>query len=152
MNSVIKELYNALRQPPYVLSVEKLWLAYSTKQPDKVKTPNVVNQLADIISLIRFQLGQSTELTSFSADVARRFQAWTFDKQKGGFKFTPEQSEWLRLIRDHIAASIEVTVDDLELSPFDSMGGLGKFYQLFKDYEGGYENVLKEMDYALIEA
>jgi type I restriction enzyme R subunit len=129
-----------------------LWFAYGIKQPDKVKTPNVVGQLADIISLIRFQLGQSTELGSFSADVARRFQAWTFDKQKGSFKFTSEQSEWLRLIRDHIAASIAVTEDDLELSPFDSMGGLGKFYQLFKDYEGGYEYVLEEMNYALMAA
>jgi type I restriction enzyme R subunit len=149
---MIKELYDALRQPPYVLSVEKLWFAYSIKQPDKVKTPNVVGQLADIISLIRFQLGQSAELGSFSADVARRFQAWTFDKQKGSFKFTPEQSEWLRLIRDHIAASIAVTEDDLELSPFDSMGGLGKFYQLFKGHEGGYETVLEEMNFALIAA
>ena len=149
---MIKELYDALRQPPYVLSVEKLWFAYSVKQPDKVKTPNVVNQLADIISLIRFQIGQTTELNSFSADVARRFQAWTFDKQKGNFKFTQEQAEWLRLIRDHIAASIEVTTDDLELSPFDSMGGLGKFYQLFKNYDGGYEYVLKEMNYALLAA
>jgi type I restriction enzyme R subunit len=149
---MIKGLYEALRQPPYILSVEKLWFAYGIKQPDKVKTPNVVNQLADIISLIRFQLGQTTELSSFSADVARRFQAWTFDKQRGSFKFTQEQSEWLRLIRDHIAASIEVTTDDLELSPFDSMGGLGKFYQLFKDYEGGYEYVLKEMNYALMAA
>jgi type I restriction enzyme R subunit len=149
---LVKGLHEALRQPPYVLSVEKLWFAYLTKQPGKVKTHNVVNQLADIISLIRFQLGRSTELNSFSADVAKRFQTWTFDKQKGNFKFTQEQSDWLRLIRDHIAASIEVTADDLELSPFDNMGGLGKFYQLFKDYEGGYEYVLKEINYALMAA
>jgi type I site-specific restriction endonuclease len=92
------------------------------------------------------------ELTSFSADVAKRFQAWTFDKQRGCCKFTQEQSEWLRFISDHIAASIEVTADDLKLSPFDSMGGRGKFYQLFKDYEDGYEYVLKEINYALIAA
>ncbi|MDR1051042.1 MAG: DEAD/DEAH box helicase family protein [Deltaproteobacteria bacterium] len=149
---MIKELHDALRQPPYVLLVEKLWFAYGVKQPDKVKTTNIVSQLADIVSLIRFQLGQSTELASFSADVKRRFQVWTFDKQKGSFKFTQEQAEWLRLIRDHIAASIEITADDLELSPFDNMGGLGKFYQLFEDYDGGYEYVLKEMNYALIAA
>jgi type I restriction enzyme R subunit len=141
--AMVKDLYGALSKPPYSLSTEKLWFAFSVKQPDKVKEKSVVNQLADIISLIRYQLGQTTELNSFSADVARRFQVWTFDKQKGSFKFTNEQAEWLRLIRDHIAVSMEITTDDLELSPFDSKGGLGKFYQLFKDYEGGYEYVLK---------
>jgi type I restriction enzyme R subunit len=149
---MVKGLYEALRQPPYVLSVDKLCTAYSIKQPSKVKIRNVVNQFADIISLLRFQLGQSTELNSFSADVARRFKEWTFNKQKGSFKFSQDQSEWLRLIRDHIAASIEVTALDLELSPFDSMGGLGRFYELFKDYEGGYENVLTEMNHTLMAA
>jgi len=146
---MVTELYEALRKPPYLLSAENLWLAYGIKCPEKVKDKNVVNKLADIISLVRFQLGQATELNSFSSDVARRFQAWTFDKQAGNFKFTPEQTEWLRLIRDHIAASIEITAEHLDLSPFDSMGGLGKFYKLFKDYEGGYEGILAEMNYAL---
>jgi type I restriction enzyme R subunit len=149
---MIEDLYEALRQPPYLLTTEKLWLAYGAVSPEKIRVKNVVNQLADIISLIRFQLGQSAELDSFSADVARRFQAWTFDKQKGNFKFTGEQTEWLRLIRDHIAASVEITEEHLELSPFDSMGGLGKFYQLFKDYPSGYDGVLKEMNFALVAA
>ncbi|GHU55940.1 type III restriction endonuclease subunit R [Clostridia bacterium] len=146
---MIIELYDALCQPPYLLSVENLWFAYSVSQPDKIKEKSVTNKLADIISLVRFQLGQTEELNSFSADVARRFQAWTFDKQAGNFKFTSEQTEWLRLIRDHIAASIEITTEHLDLSPFDSMGGLRKFYLLFKNYDGGYEHVLTEMNYAL---
>ena len=150
--AMIEELHEALRQPPYLLTTESLWFAYSMKQSEKVKGKSVINKLADIISLVRFELGKTDELNSFSADVARRFQAWTFDKQRGNFKFTSEQTEWLRLIRDNIAASIEMTTEHLELSPFDSMGGLGKFYQLFKGYEGGHERVLQEMNYVLMAA
>ena len=145
--SMVKDLYAALTEQR--LTVDKLWSAYAIKQPEKVKEKNVVNQLADIISLIRFQLEQTDELTSFSADIARRFQAWTFEKQKGSLKFSEEQMDWLRMIRDHIAASMSVSAEHLDLSPFDSEGGLGKFYQLFGSE---YENILNELNYALIAA
>ena len=144
---MVKELYAALlavNLPP-----EKLWMAYSIRQPEKVMEKSVVNQLADIISLVRFQLEQTTELNTFLADVARRLQSWTFEKQRGALKFTEEQMDWLRMLRDHIAASMSVTTEHLDLSPFDSRGGLGKFYELFGNE---YESILDEMNYALIAA
>jgi len=45
--------------------------------------------------------------------------------------FSPEQIIWLRLIRDHIATSLSIDPEDLELSPFNQRGGLGKAHQLF---------------------
>jgi type I restriction enzyme R subunit len=47
--------------------------------------------------------------------------------------FTPDQLSWLYLIRDHIATAISIEPDDLELSPFNQRGGLGKAHQLFGD-------------------
>jgi type I restriction enzyme R subunit len=38
---------------------------------------------------------------------------------------------WLNLIRDHIATAISIEPEDLELSPFNQRGGLGKAHQLF---------------------
>ncbi len=38
---------------------------------------------------------------------------------------------WLQMIRDHVANSFHIECDDLEVSPFDSQGGLGKMCQLF---------------------
>ena len=143
---MVKELYNALLNEN--LPIEKLWTAYSIRQPEKVKEKSIINQLADIISLVRFELGQTTELNTFSADVSRRFQSWTFEKQAGALKFTDEQMDWLHMLRDHIAVSMRVTTDDLELSPFDSEGGLGKFYQIFGSE---YEIIIKEINDALLE-
>ena len=48
-----------------------------------------------------------------------------------GRKFNDEQTRWLRMIRDHVAASFHLDRSDLELSPFDARGGLGRMYQLF---------------------
>ena len=45
----------------------------------------------------------------------------------------PEQLAWLNLIRDHIATSLSIEPEDLELSPFNQRGGLGKAHQLFGD-------------------
>ncbi len=36
-----------------------------------------------------------------------------------------------RKVRDHVANSFHIERDDLEMSPFDGQGGLGKMYQLF---------------------
>ena len=54
---------------------------------------------------------------------------------------------WLRMIKDHIATSLSIEPEDLELSPFDEKGGLGRFYQLFGN---GYLDVLKEINEALV--
>ena len=47
--------------------------------------------------------------------------------------FTPEQLAWLKLIRDHIATSLSIELDDLDYTPFNQEGGLGKAHQLFGD-------------------
>ena len=127
--------------------VSKLWYAYEVKDKDKVKAKRVEDKLADIVSLIRYELGQIDNLNIFSAEVNLKFQTWVFNKNSGHGQFTEEQMEWLRMIRDHIAVSAHIEADDLDLTPFDKKGGLGKFYQLFGDE---YEQILEEMNYALV--
>lgn len=50
---------------------------------------------------------------------------------KAGKSFTPEQLAWLDLIRDPIATSLSIEPEDLELSPFNQRGGLGKAHPFF---------------------
>ena len=75
------------------------------------------------------------------------FQQWAFRRNAGAVHFTDEQMEWLRLIKDHIAASLSVEPDDLEFSPFDRMGGLGRFYDVFGEE---YEKILMELNVELV--
>ena len=72
---------------------------------------------------------------------------WTLRRNAGSVHFTDEQMEWLRLVKDHIAASLSIEPNDLDLSPFDSKGGLGRFYEVFGDQ---YEAVLAELNRELV--
>lgn len=35
------------------------------------------------------------------------------------------------MIRDHIATSLHIEVDDFDYHPFDAQGGVGRMHQLF---------------------
>jgi type I restriction enzyme R subunit len=84
-----------------------------------------------LVSLIRKVSGVDKALTSYDKTVDKNFQNWVFKKQAGALKFTEEQMQWLRMIKDHIATSIHLDADDLDYTPSDAEGGKGKMYQLF---------------------
>jgi len=96
-----------------------------------VKGRSQAGRFADLVALVRFALEQQPLLTPFADSVTERFNEWLMDKAKAGAVFTPEQLAWLNLIRDHIATSLSIEPEDLELSPFKTRGGLGKAHQLF---------------------
>jgi len=143
---LVEELYVAMQQSPYFFSVDKLWQAYSVKFSDKVKSLTAIKKLTDIVSIIRFELGYTKELDLYAAEVNLKFRDWMLKKNAGHSQFTEEQTQWLRMIRDHISVSLSVTKDDLDLDPFGEQGGLGKFYQLFGNK---YEEILEEINEAL---
>lgn len=128
------------------ITVDRLWDCYAIKQPDRVKRGTLV-QLADLVSLIRFELGEAETLAPFAERVNYNFQQWSFRRNAGAVHFTDEQMEWLRLIKDHIAVSLSVEPEDLDLSPFDRKGGLGRFYEVFG---ADYEKILMELNAELV--
>ena len=85
-------------------------------------------------------------LTAFDKTVDKNFQTWVMHKQAGPLKFTKDQMAWLTLLKQHIATSVHVEVDDLDYTPFDAQGGRGKMYQLFGDE---METILQELNEAL---
>ena len=56
------------------------------------------------------------------------------------------QLAWLDLIRDHITTNLNIEPEDLELSPFNQRGGLGKAHQLFG---GELREIFDELNEAL---
>ena len=140
----LKELYQKLQSKG--ITVERLWDCYAIKKPEKVKRGTLA-QITDLISIIRFELGYSEKLTPFADKVNYNFMQWTLRQNAGAVHFTEEQMEWLRLIKDHIAVSLSIETDDLDLNPFDSKGGLGRFYEVFGDK---YEAILQEMNMELV--
>ncbi|MGO8989567.1 MAG: type I restriction-modification enzyme R subunit C-terminal domain-containing protein [bacterium] len=60
----------------------------------------------------------------------QRFSEWLTHQEGSGKRFTPEQKEWLTMIKEHIATSVSIGVDDFEYAPFYEKGGAVKVYQL----------------------
>ena len=140
----LKALYEKLKAQN--ITIERLWECYAIKKPEKVKRGTVA-QLTDLISIIRFEMGYADNLAPFADKVNYNFMQWTLRRNAGAVHFTDEQMEWLRLIKDHIAVSLSIEPEDLDLSPFDRKGGLGRFYDVFGDQ---YEAILHEMNVELV--
>ncbi len=140
----LKTLYEKLKSQG--ITIERLWDCYAIKQPEKVKRGTMA-QLTDLISIIRFEMGYTDQLTPFADRVNYNFMQWTLRRNAGAVHFTEEQMEWLRLIKEHIVTSLSILPEDLDLTPFDRKGGLLGFYQVFGD---GYEAILNEMNLALV--
>ena len=140
----LKAIYEKLKAQG--ITVERLWDCYAIKKPDKVKRGTMA-QLTDLISIIRFEMGYTENLSPFADKVNYNFMQWTFRKNTGAVHFTEDQMEWLRLIKEHITTSLSILPEDLDLTPFDRKGGLMAFYSAFGDE---YENILNEMNIELV--
>jgi type I restriction enzyme R subunit len=105
-------------------------------------------ELTALVALIRRVCGLDAKITPFADTVRKNFQTWIMQHHAGGTdKFNEEQMNWLRMLRDHIAHSCHVDRSDLDYSPFDAQGGLGKMWQLFGE---GMDPLLDELNEALV--
>ncbi len=127
---MIKDLLTRLKLEKPLLAPHYVWEAYA--QLENVKGNSPKNELVALVSLIRRITGIDQVLTPYDKSVDKNFQDWIFQKHSGaGQKFTEEQMQWLRMLKDHIASSFHIEVDDLDYTPFDAQGGRGRMYQLF---------------------
>ncbi len=129
--SMVKELLEKLKLEKPTLAPYSIWQAY--EQLDNVNCGNPKNELVALVSLIRRVTGIDSALTPYDKTVDKNFQEWVFKKQAGALKFTVEQMEWLRMMKEHVAMSFHLDKDDLNYAPFNAKGGLGKLWQLFGD-------------------
>ena len=114
------------------LSPDQLWHAYERIDAAHVRGSST-EVAADLVNLVRFALKQKPQLEPRRAEVESRFATWLKDQQRAGTDFRPDQLRWLEAIRDHIASSLAVEPEDLELDPFSRWGGMGRAQQVFGD-------------------
>ncbi|MCA3029453.1 MAG: DEAD/DEAH box helicase family protein [Rhodocyclaceae bacterium] len=147
----LKALADAVHAPPRLWSESQLWQAYAALDKTKVKGASAKRILTDLVSLVRYAMHQENELVPYPERVHANFNAWMAQKTQSPSinsslpgkgrgpispltahsPFTPEQTYWLEMIRDHIAANLGIEKEDFEFAPFAQQGGIGKVYQLF---------------------
>ncbi|MDD3146049.1 MAG: type I restriction-modification enzyme R subunit C-terminal domain-containing protein, partial [Candidatus Riflebacteria bacterium] len=141
--SMIKDLSEKMLLDKPAIAALSVWRAY--EQLEKVGG-QPKNELVALVSLIRKVANIDAALTAYDKTVDRNFQAWLFKKQAGTLKFSKDQMEWLYMLKDQIATSVHVEVDDLDYTPFDASGGRGRMWQLFGN---SMETILEELNEAL---
>lgn len=140
---MIKEVYEKLKTEKPLLAPMHVWRAYEQLGQSNGSPKN---ELIALVSLIRRVSGLDTKLTAFDKTVDKNFQEWVFRKQAGTLKFTEEQMQWLRMIKDYVANSFHIDRDDFDLSPFIATGGLTKMWNLFGEQ---MDEIIIELNEAL---
>jgi len=145
---MIADLHDALARPPLMLTTERLWSAYARVQASQVKGADTRRQLTDLVALVRFALGLDDELKPFADSVDKRFQEWIFrHNAQRTTSFSDEQTQWLRLIKDHIASSCSISREDFDYAQLADKGGLQKAWNVFGEQLDG---LLAEMNEELV--
>lgn len=142
----IRQLAESIEKPPYNLTPDLVWKAYEQLEKSKVKGAGPQKLLTNMISLIRFTIGEAEVLEPFSDTVEQKYNDWLAQQKVLGKEFTADQMEWLKLIKDHIAASLSIGMEDFEYAPFYEKGGAVKVYQLFGQQLNG---IMEELNEAL---
>ena len=130
--NMIKEVLEKLKIEKPLLAPDYVWEAY--KAVEDVKTEQPKDQLTALVSLIRRACGIDNSLSAYDKTIDENFKKWIFQQNAGQHnRFTQEQLDWLRMIKDHVVSSYHIEMEDLDYTPFDSKGGRGKMYELFGD-------------------
>lgn len=127
----IKQLAEAIEKPPYSLTTDQIWKAYEQLEKSKIRGAGPQKLLTNIISLLRFAIGESEYLEPYSDIIDQKFEHWMREQEKVDHRFTPEQMEWLLMIKDHIMTSLSIEMDHFQYEPFYERGGAIKAYKLF---------------------
>lgn len=141
---MVKEVLERLKAERPALAPLRVWQAYEQLEKGAGRSPK--EELIALVALIRRVTNLDEVLTPFDQTVDRNFKRWVFQKNAGAEHFTPAQMDWLRMIKEHIAASIHFDRDDLDYAPFDAHGGLAKMWQLFGDE---MDTIIEEVNEAL---
>ncbi|MEO8713239.1 MAG: type I restriction-modification enzyme R subunit C-terminal domain-containing protein, partial [Parafilimonas sp.] len=142
--SMIRDLCEKIKTEQPLLAPTHVWKAYEQlKQADG----SAKNELTALVSILRNISDIDATLTVYDKTVDKNFQQWILKKNAGQHnRFTEEQMQWLRMIKDYVAGSFHVEKEDFELDPFNAVGGLGKMWQLFGD---GMDEIINELNEAL---
>ena len=141
---MIKDVFDKLKLEQPLLAPDYVWNVYVALENVKSEKPN--DELTALVSLIRKACGIDSELKAFDKTIDENFKNWIFKQNAGKHnRFTNEQMDWLRMIKDHVVSSYHIEIDDLDYTPFDSQGGRGKMHQLFGNEMNDIINELNEV-------
>lgn len=140
---VIAELAHKLKQDS--MDIPSLWNAYKLRDKGKV-SKNPSKNLTNLISLVRYALKMDTELQDFAIGANARYNLWRGRCIQKGIAFSPEQEEFLELIKEYIIANGYAEIKDIQEICAD-LGGIYRAKAIFKD---SLPSLVEELSLALV--
>ncbi|WP_375405747.1 DEAD/DEAH box helicase family protein [uncultured Amnibacterium sp.] len=122
--AAIQELADRIARPPHRWTADLIWAAYEQVEVSRVKPHTAKSTLTDLVSLLRFTLGEAPELVPYADRVRERYLAWLTQQTQEGATYTDAQRWWLDRMADVIASSAGISADDLDEAPFRERGGI----------------------------
>jgi type I restriction enzyme R subunit len=143
----VRELADALEQPPHSWKTEALWRAYAQLEHDRVRGVNSTRVLSDLVSLVRHAVQLEDELVPFPERAESRYEEWLKAQEAGGQTFTTEQRWWLDEIARQIGVNLSLKPEDLNVGEFFNRGGQVAAVRLFGT---GLPSLLDELNAKLV--
>ncbi|GAA1760777.1 type I restriction-modification enzyme R subunit C-terminal domain-containing protein [Luedemannella helvata] len=119
----IKELADRIQRPPRNWTIDLIWKAYEAVEVGLVRHSDR-HTLTDLVSLIRYTIGQDDQLVPYADRVRERYAGWLLQQQQAGVTFSDTERWWLDRMVEVIAASAGISPDDLDNAPFTERGGI----------------------------
>lgn len=119
----IKELAERIQRPPRNWTVDLIWAAHAAIE-DNLGRHSQRRTLTDLVSLIRYAIGQDDELVPYAEKIRERYAGWLRQQEQAGATFTETERWWLDRMVEVIAVSAGVSPDDLDNAPFTERGGV----------------------------
>jgi type I restriction enzyme R subunit len=129
---------------PAVMEELKRTLNQNGFEPEKLQRAHRANgfkALADVISIVKHASATQSPLLTAEERVNR-----ATDKFLTAHKLTPEQMQWLSLVREHLVKNLSMDEEDFDLTPLLEMrGGKAKARKVF----GELTKVVSELNEAV---
>ncbi len=134
-------LAGRIARPPLRWTPARLWAAYVALGEARDGGGHGV---AELMSILRYELGMDTSLQPYSSRVEENLAAWVARQEQEGAEFTVDQHWWLSRIADVVVASLGCPVEVLDETPFVQRGGVDGFLDAFGPARA--EGVLAELN------
>ena len=121
--SDIQELADRISRPPYNWTPDIIWNAYVALDAEYAASTSAHRTLTDLVSLIRFTVGDDDKLVPYADKVHAKYATWLAQQELAGVTFTEAERWWLDRIADVIASSAGIDTTALDSSPFTENGG-----------------------------
>lgn len=142
----VKKFAKKIESISILKNPENIWRAYITLTPERViESDSYWN--TDYISLICYTAEKTDMLEPYKIIVSEKYDKWLDEERNKWIDFNNNQLEWMETMKDEIANSINISIQDFEYGRLAQKWGIWKAHEVFWD---NLNNIVERMNEVLV--